>query len=101
MPKCYSSGAAEFQCLSVWIPEFTPMANVFRPRCKQLFPPENSASPRDRADAVRAICHQGRGQRRLRGVAIILGEALAEKLGVPAELIAHNGSGEMQNSGGR
>src|SRR5450830_2107975 len=33
-----------------------------------------------------------------RGVAIILGQALAKKLGVPAELIAHNGSGEIQNS---
>jgi polar amino acid transport system substrate-binding protein len=33
-----------------------------------------------------------------RGVAVILGSALAKKLGVPAELIAHNGSGEIQNS---
>jgi polar amino acid transport system substrate-binding protein len=33
-----------------------------------------------------------------RGVAIILGRALAEKLGVPVELIAHDGSGEIQNS---
>ena len=33
-----------------------------------------------------------------RGVAVILGHALAKKLGVPAELIAHNGSGEIQNS---
>jgi polar amino acid transport system substrate-binding protein len=33
-----------------------------------------------------------------RGVAIILGEALAKKLGVAAELILHNGSGEVQNS---
>ena len=33
-----------------------------------------------------------------RGVAIILGSALAKKLGVPAKLIAHNGSGEIQNS---
>ncbi len=33
-----------------------------------------------------------------RGVAIILGTALAKKLGVDAELIAHNGSGEIQNS---
>src|SRR5450830_874791 len=33
-----------------------------------------------------------------RGVAIILGQALAKKLGVPVELIAHNGSGEIQNS---
>jgi polar amino acid transport system substrate-binding protein len=32
-----------------------------------------------------------------RGVAVILGNALAKKLGVPAELIAHNGSGEIQN----
>ena len=27
-----------------------------------------------------------------------MGSALAKKLGVPAELIAHNGSGEIQNS---
>jgi polar amino acid transport system substrate-binding protein len=33
-----------------------------------------------------------------RGVAIILGTALAKKLGVATELIAHNGSGEIQNS---
>jgi polar amino acid transport system substrate-binding protein len=33
-----------------------------------------------------------------RGVAVILGNALAKKLGVEAELIAHNGSGEIQNS---
>src|SRR5450759_2144051 len=31
-----------------------------------------------------------------RGVAIILGQALAKKLGVPVELIAHNGSGESR-----
>ena len=33
-----------------------------------------------------------------RGVAVILGNALGKKLGVPVELIAHNGSGEIQNS---
>ena len=33
-----------------------------------------------------------------RGVAVILGAALAKKLGVPVELIVHNGSGEIQNS---
>jgi polar amino acid transport system substrate-binding protein len=33
-----------------------------------------------------------------RGVAVILGNALANKLGVAAELIVHNGSGEIQNS---
>ena len=33
-----------------------------------------------------------------RGVAVILGTALAGKLGVPAELLAHDGSGEIQNS---
>ena len=33
-----------------------------------------------------------------RGVAVILGQALAKRLGVQAELIAHNGSGEVQNS---
>jgi len=33
-----------------------------------------------------------------RGVAVTLGGALAKKLGVPIELIAHNGSGEIQNS---
>ena len=33
-----------------------------------------------------------------RGVAVILGQALARKLGVEAELIVHNGSGEVQNS---
>jgi len=33
-----------------------------------------------------------------RGVAVILGSALAKKLGVAAELVAHNGSGEIQNS---
>ena len=33
-----------------------------------------------------------------RGVAVILGTALGKKLGVPVELIAHNGSGEIQNS---
>ena len=33
-----------------------------------------------------------------RGVAIILGQALAKKLGVESELVVHNGSGEIQNS---
>jgi polar amino acid transport system substrate-binding protein len=33
-----------------------------------------------------------------RGVAVILGKALAKKLGVVGELIVHNGSGEIQNS---
>jgi polar amino acid transport system substrate-binding protein len=33
-----------------------------------------------------------------RGVAVILGQALAKKLGVEAELIAHDGSGEVQSS---
>src|SRR6516162_8394957 len=33
-----------------------------------------------------------------RGVAVILGAALAKKLGVPVEYVAHNGSGEIQNS---
>jgi len=33
-----------------------------------------------------------------RGVAVILGTALAKKLGVPVELVVHNGSGEIQNS---
>jgi polar amino acid transport system substrate-binding protein len=33
-----------------------------------------------------------------RGVAVILGNALANKLGVAAELVVHNGSGEIQNS---
>src|SRR5450631_4277437 len=33
-----------------------------------------------------------------RGVAVILDTALAKKLGVPAELVVHNGSGEIQNS---
>jgi hypothetical protein len=33
-----------------------------------------------------------------RDVANILGQALAKKLGVPVELISHNGSGEIQNS---
>jgi polar amino acid transport system substrate-binding protein len=33
-----------------------------------------------------------------RGVAVILGTALAKKLGVPVELVVYNGSGEVQNS---
>jgi polar amino acid transport system substrate-binding protein len=33
-----------------------------------------------------------------RGVAVILGQALAKKLGIASELIVHNGSGEIQNS---
>jgi polar amino acid transport system substrate-binding protein len=33
-----------------------------------------------------------------RGVAVILGTALGKKLGVPVELVVHNGSGEIQNS---
>jgi polar amino acid transport system substrate-binding protein len=33
-----------------------------------------------------------------RGVAVILGEALAKKLGVDMQLVVHNGSGEVQNS---
>ena len=33
-----------------------------------------------------------------RCVSVILGRALAQKLGVEAELIVHNGSGEVQNS---
>jgi len=34
----------------------------------------------------------------IKGVAVTLGRALAEKLGVPAEVLPHNGSGEIQNS---
>lgn len=34
----------------------------------------------------------------IRGVAVILGRALAKKLGVPAEILPHNSSGEIQNS---
>ena len=34
----------------------------------------------------------------LKGVAVTLGQALAQKLGVPAAILAHNGSGEIQNS---
>jgi polar amino acid transport system substrate-binding protein len=33
-----------------------------------------------------------------RGVAVMLGQALAKKLGVPAELLAHQASGEIQNT---
>jgi len=33
-----------------------------------------------------------------RGVAVTLGTALAKKLGVPAEIVPHQGSGEIQNS---
>jgi polar amino acid transport system substrate-binding protein len=33
-----------------------------------------------------------------RGVAVTLGTALAKKLGVPVELVAHQNSGEIQNS---
>jgi polar amino acid transport system substrate-binding protein len=33
-----------------------------------------------------------------RGVAVMLGEALAKKLGVEAQLLAHDGSGDIQNS---
>ena len=33
-----------------------------------------------------------------KGVAVTLGKALAEKLGVPAEIIPHQASGEIQNS---
>lgn len=34
----------------------------------------------------------------IKGVAVTLGRALAEKMGVPAEILPHNGSGEIQNS---
>ena len=34
----------------------------------------------------------------IKGVAVTLGMALATKLGVPAEVLPHNGSGEIQNS---
>ncbi len=33
-----------------------------------------------------------------KGVAVTLGNALAKKLGVPAEIVAHDASGEIQNS---
>jgi polar amino acid transport system substrate-binding protein len=33
-----------------------------------------------------------------RGVSVSLGIALAKKLGVPAQIVPHNGSGEIQNS---
>jgi len=33
-----------------------------------------------------------------RGVAVSLGSALAKKMGVPAEIVPHQGSGEIQNS---
>lgn len=35
---------------------------------------------------------------RIRGVAVMLGRALAERLGVAAEILPHNSSGEIQNS---
>ncbi|HEY5279170.1 MAG TPA: transporter substrate-binding domain-containing protein, partial [Pseudolabrys sp.] len=35
---------------------------------------------------------------RFKGVAVTLGEALAKKLGVPAAILPHNASGEIQNS---
>src|SRR6185312_2600134 len=35
---------------------------------------------------------------RYRGVAVTLGTALAEKLGVPVTILPHNASGEIQNS---
>jgi polar amino acid transport system substrate-binding protein len=34
----------------------------------------------------------------IKGVAVTLGQALAKKLGVPATILPHNGSGEIQNS---
>jgi polar amino acid transport system substrate-binding protein len=34
----------------------------------------------------------------IRGVAVMLGAALAKKLGVPLEIVPHQGSGEIQNS---
>lgn len=34
----------------------------------------------------------------IKGVAVTLGKALAKKLGVEAEILAHNASGEIQNS---
>lgn len=34
----------------------------------------------------------------IKGVAVTLGQALAKKLGVPAAILPHNGSGEIQNS---
>ena len=34
----------------------------------------------------------------IKGVAVTLGLALAKKLGVPGEVLPHNGSGEIQNS---
>jgi len=34
----------------------------------------------------------------IKGVGVTLGRALAEKLGVPGEVLPHNGSGEIQNS---
>jgi polar amino acid transport system substrate-binding protein len=34
----------------------------------------------------------------IKGVAVIFGEALAKKLGVPAEVLGHSSSGEIQNS---
>ncbi|MBN8964966.1 MAG: transporter substrate-binding domain-containing protein [Rhizobiales bacterium] len=36
-----------------------------------------------------------------RGVAVMLGEALAKKLGVAAELVVYNGSGDVQNAAPR
>ena len=35
---------------------------------------------------------------KIKGVAVIFGEALAKKLGVPAEVLGHSSSGEIQNS---
>ena len=40
------------------------------------------------------------GQGGYKGVAVMLGTALAKKLGVPVEIIPHDGSGEIQNSAG-
>ena len=34
----------------------------------------------------------------IKGTAVILGQALAKKLGVPAEVLGHSSSGEIQNS---
>jgi len=75
------------------------MANASDPVAKQLIPTGKlriavAVAPAPSAQFV--IKDEASGK--LRGVAIILGEALAKKLGVPAEVIPHNGSGEVQNS---
>ena len=68
-----------------------------RRHCSNSRPPERCASPSRWRPRPRRNS-RSKTATIYRGVAVTLGTALAKKLGVPVEIVAHKASGEIQNS---